>query len=807
METLLQDVKYAARTLAKSPGFTLFAVAVVAIGIAANTGIFRVVDAVLLQALPYSNPDRLVMVWEDAAFMGFPHGTPAPGNYAEWKAQNRVFEDMAGIRYTSLSLTGEGEPEQIQGPAVTANFFSILGVPPQLGRVFNAEEDRPGGAHVAVLSHRLWLRRYGADPQVIGKEVRLNSEKYIVIGVMPRRFAFPDRDAELWVPAAFTSETLGNHDSHYLNVVARLKPGITLRQANEDLGAIARHLAEKYPASNTHLGAFAVPLREELVGGYRRAILVLMGAVAFVLLIACGNVANMVLARSLSRRKELAVRMALGAGRSRIMRLLLTESVLLSSVAGLAGLLLSFWSMAVVAKLIPVGLVTTPGGMNSSVLAFTVAISVAAGALFGVAPALRIARMDLNSSLKQGGGGSGPLSGGARMRSVLVVSEIALSLVLLTGAALMAESFLKLRGVDPGFRAENVLKLRTTRTLAAYPKSSERIAFFDQVLARVEALPGVVSAGYTSLLPLTTRGGTQGITIEGRPAPLPGEVNDANARVVSPDYMKTLGVPLIAGRYIDRHDRETSLPVATINQTMARRFWPRETALGKRFKVGEYGEAVPWITVVGVVGDVHQMGLEVPARAEMYFPYPQRMDFFSPRDLAIKTAGDPWQVAAAVRQQIWAVDKDQPISAMMPLQDLLDEEVAPRKLQASLLSAFAALALLLASLGTYAVVSYSVTQRTQELGVRMALGAQRRNILGMVLASGLRLAVIGVVVGVAGAAALSRVLAGILYGVTATDPRMFALAACLLVGVALVASFVPARRAMRVDPIVALRNE
>jgi predicted permease len=807
METLWQDLRYAARSLAKSPGFALFAIAVIALGIAANTAIFSVVDAVLLRALPYRNPDQLVMLWEDASFVGFPHNTPAPGNYADWKAQNHVFEDVAGMRFSSFSLTGDGDPEQIQGPAVTANLFPILGVKPSLGRVFSEEEDRPGAPHVVILSHGLWLRRFGADPQIIRKDLLLNDEKYTVVGVMPRGFTFPDRDAQLWVPAAFSSRTLANHDSHFLNVVARLKPSVSLKQANADLAAIARRLAEQYPQSNARVGAFAVPLREEVVGDVRRAILVLMGAVAFVLLIACGNVANLVLARSASRRKELAVRMALGATRPRIIRLLLAESVLLSFAAGAAGLLLSMWSAAFLEKLIPEGISPDQAGsFSSAVLGFTMVVSIAAGVLFGTMPALRVSRTDLNTALKQGGSGSGPLSAGRRMRSVLVVSEIALSLVLLTGAALMAESFLKLRGLDPGFRAENVLKLRTSLPRTRYAEAAQRTAFYDQVLARVEALPGVVSAGYTTFLPLTLRGGTQGITIEGQPARLPGQVNQANTRVVSPDYLQTIGVPLISGRYVGRHDRENTLYVAAVNQTMARRYWPGENPLGKRFKVGDYAEAVPWVTVVGVVGDVHQMGLDVPSRTEMYFPYPQHADF-SPRDLAIKTSGDPLQFAAAVRQQIWAVDKDQPIAAMMPMQDLLDDEVAPRKLQTTLLGAFAGLALLLASLGVYAVVSYSVTQRTQEIGVRMALGAQGRDVLGIVLATGLRMALIGVGIGLVGAAALSRVIASLLFGVTATDPRAFILVALLLLGVVMLACYIPARRAMRVDPLVALRYE
>ena len=806
MQTLWQDVRYGFRTLVKSPGFTVFAVAVLALGIAANTAIFSLADAVLLRPLPYRDASGLVMVWEDASFVGFPHNTPAPGNFSDWKAQNHVFEDMAAIRETSFNLTGDSGPEELPAHRVTANLFSVLGARPALGRAFLPEDDRPGAAHVVLLSRGLWLRRFGADPQIVGREIPLDGATYTVVGVMPRGFQFPDRETEMWVPVQMNSQELTNHDSHYLNVVARLKPGVTLSQANADLAVIAERLARQYPGSNANLGAFATSLRAELAGNLRLAILVLLGAVGFVLLIACANVANLQLARAAGRQRELALRMALGASQSRIIWQLLIESVLLASLAGGLGLLLSVWGMAFLKRLIPTGIPQAAGtALDARVLGFTLLVSVATGVLFGIAPALRVRRLSLNESLKQGGRTSAGLSGG-RTRDALVVAEVALALMLLTGAGLMIESFAKLRKLDPGFQAEHVLALRTPLPKPRYADFAKRSAFYDQVLERVSHLSGVVSAGCTTWLPLTNRGGASGITIEGRPQHPPGESDVPNTRMISKDYFRTLDVPLKQGRMFDDRDGAQTPLVAVINETAAWQFWPSENPLGKRFKFGDYANHEPWITIVGVVGDVHQMGLDVPARAEIYLPY-QQQDSFEPGYLAVKTAGDPMQLAQAVREQVWAVDKEQPVSGVMPLQELLDEELSPRQTQADVLGAFAGLALLLASLGIYAVLSFRVAQRTQEIGVRMALGAQRGDVLQMVLRQGLKLTLLGIAVGLAGALALSRVLAHLLYGVSATDPATFAGVAALLVAVALLACYIPARRAMRVDPMVALRYE
>ncbi len=807
MRTLFQDIRYGLRMMAKNPAFTFFVVAALALGIAANTAIFSIADAVLVRSLPYRQADRLVMVWEDASSYGFPRDTPAAGNFADWKARNQVFEDMAASSFSgSFNLTGEGTPEEIPGDFVTANLFSVLGARPALGRDFSASDDVPGAPRVVILSQGLFLRRFGGDPQIIGKQLWLNYEKYDVVGVMPRGFQFPDRDPQLWTPVQFTAAQLANHGNHHLQVIARLKPGVSLKVANANLAAIAKQLEQEYPSENAKVGAYAIPLREELTGKTRPALLVLIGAVSFVLLIACANVANLLLARASGRRHEIAMRLTLGASRGRIARQLLTESLLLAALAGAGGLLLSTFVTRFLASLIPEGIPPLNGsGADSNVLVATLIISVATGIVFGILPALRVSRLDLVTSLNQGGRSG--VGSGRRLRDALVVSEVALAIVLLAGAALMMRSFEKLLHLDPGFRADHVLVVRTPLPRQKYEAFAPRAAFYSDVLARVARLPGVTAAGYTTWVPLTNAGGATGITVEGRPQPAPGQIPIPNCRIISDDYIRALGMKLIAGRVLDERDGTTAPPVALINQTMARNLWPEENAIGRRFKQGSYVEHSPWITIVGIVGDVHQAGLDSPARPEVYLPYLQQDFGFEPEYLVVRTIGDPMRMVDAVRQQVWAVDKEQPVADAMPLEDLVDDTLAPRKTQAGLLAGFAMLALLLAALGIYAVLSFTVTQRTQEFGVRMALGAQPGDVLHMVFSQGVRLFILGAVIGLAAAFALSRTLEHLLYGVSATDPASFVLVTLLLAGVTLLACYFPARRAMSVDPMIALRYE
>ncbi|HXN53342.1 MAG TPA: ABC transporter permease [Candidatus Acidoferrum sp.] len=807
LETVWQDAKYAARVLRKSPAFTVFAVAVLALGIAANTAIFSIADTVLLRPLPYRDARRLVMVWEDASSYGFPENTPAPGNFSDWKARNHVFEDTAALLFHTLNLTGDGTPEQLNGTAVSSNLFSVLGVSPALGRDFRSEDNLPGSARVTILSHGLWARRFGANLGVIGQEIRLEDTKYTVIGVMPEGFLFPDRSTELWVPWQLTKEKLADHGSHFLNVIARLKPGVSLQTANAELATIARQIEQEHPDDNAKVGAFAVPLREHVAGDIRPAILMLFGAVCFVLLIACANIANLLLARASGKRRELAMRLTLGASRLRIIGQMLTESLLLAMIAGSIGLALSVGATQFLASLIPAGIAPLAGSLlDGRVFLFTAGVSILTGILFGVIPAMRVSSLNLATSLKDGGGRNGIGSGGQRLRDVLVVSEVALAIVLLAGAALMIRSFENLVHLDPGFRADHVLVLRTPMQMQKYDTQARRAAFYDQVLEKVEHLPGVVAVGYTTWIPLTNEGGASGITIEGHPEPAPGQMPIPNARVVSHNYMSALRMKLIEGRLFDERDGSGTQLVALINQTMARSLWPGENPVGKRFKKGAFRENVPWITIVGIVGDVHQAGPASPARAEMYLPY-QQQEFFAPDYLAVRTSGEPLLLAESVRQQIWSVDKQQPVAEVMPLERLVGENLAPRRMQASLLGGFAGLALLLASIGIYAVLSFVVTQRTQEIGVRVALGAHSRDVLRMILSHGLKLFAIGAVLGLVAALALSRTMGHLLYGISASDPFSFLTVTFVLGVVTLLACYIPARRAMRVDPLVALRYE
>jgi len=706
-----------------------------------------------------------------------------------------------------LNLTGGSTPEEVLGRGVSWNLFRVLGVSPLLGRDFVAEDDQTGAGHAAILSHALWQQSFGGDGNIVGRRIQLDRENYDVIGVMPRGFTFPDRESAIWVPNAFTENERTNHGNHFLEVVGRLKPGVALAQANAELAGIARNLAEKYPQTNTNYGAFAVPLRQDRVGSLRLAVFVLLGAVGFVLLIACANVANLLLARATSRQREFAVRTALGAGRGRLVRQLLTECVLLALFAGALGLLLSNFGAAFLARLVPNGIPPAIGaGIDVRVFAFTLAVSMATAILFGIVPALRASSVNLSDSLKEAGGRYGAGAHGKHTRDMLVVVEVALAVVLLTGAGLMIESFEKLRRGDPGFRTEHVLVMHVPLSETKYPDLAKRTAFFDQALDRLAHLPGVDSAGFTTWVPLTNRGGSSGLTIEGRPDPGPGNVLDANTRVVSKDYFRAMGVTLKTGRLFDGTERADTLPVVIINETMARQLWPGENPIGRRFKNGTFSSTAPWTTVIGIVGDMHQMGLDVPAKAERYYPYAQ-FEHFQPRYLVVRTTAAPTQMAAAIRDQIWAVDKDQPVADVMPMQAIVDEELSPREIQATLLGSFAAIALILASLGIYAVLSYAVAQRTREIGVRMALGAQPRDVLRLVIGRGLGLTLLGIGAGLAGAFALTRVLQNLLYGVSATDPMTFTAVAALLAGVALLACYIPARRAMRVDPMVALRYE
>lgn len=815
MSSLLQDLRYAARMLLKQPGFTLISILTIALGTGANTAIFSLVNAVLLKPLPFAEPDQLTMVWEDQSSIGFPRAEAAPANFVDWKAQQSVFEDMAALTYKSFNLTGGGEAERILAEGVTANFFPLLGAQPSIGRSFIAEEDKPERAKVALLSYGLWQRRYGAEASIVGRDILLDGEKYAVIGVMPAGFQFLQSSVGLWVPAALNQQQLADRDNHYLTVVARMKPGVTIEQGQADLRTISERIARDYPDDAKGLASVVVSMREQLAGKVHRSLVILLVAVGFVLLIACANIASLLLSRASARRREIAVRTALGASRLRVVRQLLTESVFLAGMGGAVGLLVALWSFAFLKQLIPEGmLLLTTLEIDLPVLVYALMASFIVGILFGLAPALQASRIDLNEALKQGGGRAGSSASGNRLRGVFVVGEVALALVLLIGAGLMVQTIFHLRDQYSVFQPEKLLTVRTTLPDSKYRDLQEyvtrehprRIAFYDQVLERVSALPGVISAGYTTSVPLIWKGGANGFTIENR-APEPGVTTNAIHRQVSAGYFQTMGIGLRQGRYFDDRDGQQSMPVAIINETMARQFWANEEPVGKRFRLGVPN--APWRTIVGVVADVRQMGMDVPVKAEMYFPYGQIAShpWYGPRDLVIRTTGDPMNLVAGVRQEIHAVNSDQPVSNIATMEDQLIRETGARRLGMILLATFAGLALLLASLGIYGVLSYFVAQQTPEIGVRLALGAQPRDILGMVFKKGMGWTLLGVGIGSLAAFALTRLMASLLFEVSATDPATFVVIALLLTSVALLACYLPARRATKVDPMVALRYE
>jgi len=804
-----EDIRYAFRTLYKAPAFTATAVVALALGVGANAAIFSLVDALLIRPLPLDHADRLVDVWEDESFLGFPRDTPAPANFVDWQKRNHVFTGMGAMRGQIFAITGDGQPEQVEGNAITPNLFPVLGVTPILGRNILPEEDRPGNQRVVLISYRLWQQRYGGSRSVVGREILLDNIAHRVIGVMPRGFAMPDR-SDLWVPIALSPEQLQVRGSHYLLVMARLKPGVTIAAAQREMSAIAAQLAVEYPDTNRRVGAVVVGLREQLLGNLQLGALVLAGGVGTVLLISCANVAGLLLARAAGRRREMAIRAALGAGRFRLVRQVMVESFILALIGGALAVLLAAWLVPLLDRMVPAVLAGwAQPKVDARLMAFASGLCVLSALLFGSLPALKMARVDPAGALQQGGRAG--IDGRSGLRRFLVAGEVALAAVLCMGAGLMIQTVWRLAHVELGFRPEGVLTMRTSLPMSSesrYRNFPERSAFLTDVLERVRAIPGVVSAGYTTFLPLTNRGGTSGFLVEGAPPLAAGERDDANHRVVSAEYLQTIGVPLLAGRFFSPTDGPGSMPVVIVNEAMAKQYWPGANPLGRRFRFGPNDGR--WFTIVGVVGDVRQMALDMAGRAEMYFPATQEWGtpgYFFPRDLAVRVKGDPLQYSAAVRQAVWAVDRNQPISDVMPFQQLVDKELATQRIQLWLLDSFAGLALLLAAIGLYGLLSHMVAQRTRDIGVRMALGARRSQVLAAVMRQGLELVLCGLVAGVIGVWWETRLMQKLLYGVKYSDVPTFAVVAVTLLLVGAAACYIPARRATRIDPMQALRHE
>lgn len=802
MSPLFQDIRYAARTLRKSPVFAAVAVLTLALGIGANSAIFTLINTVLLRPLPFPEPERLVFLWEKTSMFGITDSPVALGNYTGWRAESRSFEEMGALEGASFRLTGGNGAQQVSGGLATASLFRTLGVKPALGRLFREDEDQAGAAKVVLLSDTLWRNRYGANPGVVGTEVSINDEKHTIVGVMPPGFRFANAEVELWSPlgAAYPASEFSARGRHNFMVAARLKPGVTLQQADQDVRAIAARAERAYPQTNAGIGAFAAPLREHFVGDQRVELMALCGAVGFVLLIACANISNLLLSRACNRKHEMAIRTAIGANNWHILRQLFAENLLLAGAGAVCGLLLTKASIRLLQSLVPDGITSMqPISMDLRVLAFTLVVALFTTVLFGLFPFLQVFKLDIQQVLKQGGARDGGGRNARRVEGTLVVSQVALAFVLMLGALLMIQAYGRLRDVDPGFRTDNLLTMGTPLARARYDTLAKRKAYYDEVLRRVTALPGVVSAGFANHLPIAFKGDLSGVNIEGRPVSTGSVMAEVGHRVITSDYLQTLGVPLHAGRYLTNADNEETIPVALINQTMQRRFWPNENPVGKRFAVGQN----PWVTVVGVVGDMKE-GLNLPARPEMYFPATQRGAATS---LAIRTRGNPALLSGAVRQVISSIDGDQPITHESTMEEILDKSVSPRHVQMLLLSTFAGLAVLLAGIGIYGVLAYVVAQRQREIGIRMALGARPASILQSIVGHGVTLSAIGIAIGVCTALSLARPVSQLLFGISFTDPLTFTSTAALLLGIACLASYIPARRAMRVDPLVALRNE
>ncbi|HLK22536.1 MAG TPA: ABC transporter permease, partial [Bryobacteraceae bacterium] len=796
-------LRYGFRLLRQSPGFTTIAILALALGIGANTAIFSTLDAVLLRALPYPDPDRLVMVWEDASSIGFAHNTPAPANYMDWREQNHVFTDIAATRGRTRAITGDGPAEQILGNQVTPNFFSVLGVSPVIGRTFTDGEDR-NDEKLVVIDYGLWQSRYAGDKNITSRTVLLDGESYRVIGVMPRDFVFRNARRVFWIPMHIRPEWTAQRGSHFLNCVARLKPGVTIAAANLEMSLIAKRLRERYPSDNRDVGAIVMPMKEDLLGRMQTVLIVLMCAAGCVLLIACANLASLLLTRAVARKREIAVRAALGAGRWRLIRQMVTEGALLSLLGGTLGLFFALAGMKTLTTLVPTGLPSSAKPeIDARLLLFAFALSLTTGLLFSLIPALQASRSSVNDALKQGGR-SGADTRGRQTRDALVILEVAAALVLLTGAGLMIQTMSKLRSIDLGFRSDHLLTLRTPQG-SLYDEPVKALQFQQRVLDRVRALPGVVDAAYGSTLPFQSIGNTQGYRLEDVPKDLTFSP-DALYRAGSWNYLQMLGVKLREGRFFDGSETPTSQPLIIINETFAKHYWPNHSALGHRISID--GEKVKWRTIIGVVADVQERGYDLWMKPGFYIPTTQEV--YPPSDsdyVVVRTKGDPMGPVSAIRRIVNEVDPNIPVANIETMDELIDENVADRRQQMVLLGAFAALALILALIGLYGVLSYAVTQRSREIGLRMALGASGSSVVRMVVRHGLALTGIGIAIGLAGSWAATRSLKSLLYGVTATDPSTFAQVAALLMLIALAACWIPARRASQLDPITVLREE
>jgi putative ABC transport system permease protein len=804
MENLWKDIRFGLRTLVRSPATTLIALLTLALGIGANSAIFSVVDGVLLRPLPYDQPDELVIVWESAPKLGFPRFSVAPPNFADWRRQNQSFEHLVAISRERLNLTGSDQPEVLQGAAVSPDFFEMFGAVPAPGRGFREEEARPGQGRVTVLSHALWQRRFGGDPGIVGRSIPLNGEGYVVVGIAPRGFDL--RKADLWIPLDldFAAE---NRGGHYLATIGRLKDGVSLEKATGEMTAIAAGLAKQYPDSNSEWTVVLKRLQDAAVEDIRPALILLLVAVGFVLLIACANVANLLLAKMAAREREIAVRAALGATRTRLVRQMLVETVVLFLVGGLLGVGVAWFGVKGLLALAPDAIPRAQRiAVDGRVLAFTLLISLGTGLLFGLVPSLSATGDRLYGALKEGGRAMAGGRQGRMIRNVLVGVEVGLALALLVVSGLLIRSFAQLSGVDPGFKPGHVLTASVSIPEFKYPEEERQALFYQQLVERLSAIPGVEQAATIYPLPLSGADMVLTYQVQGRPVPPPSQQPNTQVRMISPDYFRVMSIPVVRGRAFDGRDGRGGQPVVIVNQTLATRDWPGQNPLGQRFTFDDPAQPdARWLTIVGVVGDVRHDSLDGEKSAEAYWPQIQSpmTDSF----VVLRTEGDPAHLTASLREAIREVDRDLPIDRIQTMEQVMRDSLAPSRIKTLLLGIFSGLALVLAAVGVYGVVSYSVAQRTHEIGIRMALGARPGQVWRLVVVQGMRIVLIGAAFGLALAGWASRFLGSQVYGVSATDPVTFLVVPILLLLVALVANWLPALRATRIDPLEALRYE
>jgi putative ABC transport system permease protein len=800
---MLNEIRYALRQLIKAPSFTAVAIITLALGIGACTAIFSVVNTVLLRPLDNPDPDRIVIIRE-TQLPQFPEFSVSPPNFLDWEKQTKSYEHLAAYAGATLNMTGDGEPQRLTAIKATAHYFEVMGIKPILGRMLLPEEDAPGKNHVVVLSYGFWQRVFGGAPDIVGRAIQLNGEPYNVVGIGPAGFSVSSK-LDVWMPMAFKPDETANdaRGGHYINVVGRLKPGVSVAQARAELTVIADQLARQYPDPQKGWGIFMMPLQDYLVRDVKPVLYTLLGAVGCVLLIACANLANLLLARATARHREISIRAALGAGRGRLIRQLLTESVVLALCGGAAGVLLARWGLDTLLALAPTSLPRiTEIHLDSGVLFFSLALSVVTGLVFGIAPAWLAARTDMNEALKQGSRGSTEGGARGRLRSALVVVEVTLALVLLGGAGLLARSFIQLAKVDPGFNPENATLMRLSVPERKYKEKEQQTAFANALLERVKNLPGVQAVGITHSMPLVGDY-VLGFNIEGRPAVDPADLPNTNYYAITPDYFRAMGIRLVRGRVFTAQDDAKAPRVAIINETMARQFFPNEDPIGKRINITNGPDT--WREIVGIVGDIKQYGVDKATSAQSYEPFAQVP--FTSFNVVIRTKGSAAGLLGSLRPAVYAVDKDQPVGIIRPLEEIMADSIARQRFAMMLLTVFSGVALVIAAVGIYGVMAYNVVQRTGEFGIRMALGAQQRDVLRLVLTQGGKLIGLGLLIGLIATVAASRAMGSMLFNTSAYDPLTLATITVVLAAVALVACFFPANRATKVNPIEALRAE